>query len=88
MKIVLRFLFISILTSLFIGFFIKNYQNNQVLSEKIIGSTVLFSIIFFLPIFLCHRWKDKDIKDYTLNKENYDRIKNIVEKKNKIKNKK
>jgi len=81
MKIALRFLFFSILTSLFIGFLIKNYQNNQILGEKIIGSTVLFSVIIFLPIFLYYRWKDKDIKDYTLNKENYDRMKNIVEKK-------
>ena len=83
MRIVLRFLFFSILTFFFIGFFIKNYQNNQILAEKIIGSTVLFLVIFFLPIFLYHRWKGKDIKDYKLTKENYNRMKEIGEKKNK-----
>ena len=81
MKIILRFLFFSILSSLIIGFYFKNYENDQFLGEKIIGSTVLFSVIFFLPLFLYHRWKDKDIRDYTLTEENYERMRNEVEKK-------
>ena len=87
MKIILRFLFFSILSSLIIGFYFKNYQNVQFLGEKIIGSTVLFSVIFFLPLFLYHRWKDKDIRDYTLTEENYERMRNEVEKKKPNKNK-
>tara|TARA_B100000780_G_scaffold86358_1_gene59379 strand:+ start:7668 stop:7910 length:243 start_codon:yes stop_codon:yes gene_type:complete len=79
MKAIIRFLFFSILTSFFIGFNIK--KNDEVLGEKIIGSTVLFSVIIFLPIFLYHRWKGKNIMDYTLTKENYNRIKNQAQNK-------
>ena len=87
MKIILRFLFFSILSSLIIGFYHKNYENNQFLGEKIIGSTVLLSVIIFLPLFLYHRWKGKDIRDYTLTEENYKRMRNEVEKKKTNKNK-
>ena len=75
MKIVLRLLFFSILLSLITGFYFKNYHDYQVIGEKIVGSTVLFSVIIFLPIFLYYRWKVKDIRDYMLTKENYERIK-------------
>lgn len=89
MKITLRFLFFFILLSLTIGFYFKNYQNNEVLGEKIVGATVLFSVLFFLPLFLYFRWKDKNIKDYTLTKENYDKMtNNIQKKKNQIKHNK
>jgi hypothetical protein len=44
-------------------------------------------VIFFLPLFLYHRWKDKDIRDYTLTEENYERMRNEVEKKKPNKNK-
>ena len=81
MKIVLRLLFFSILLSLITGFYFKNYHDYQVIGEKIVGSTVLFSVIIFLPIFLYHRWKGKNIMDYTLTKENYNRIKNQAQNK-------
>lgn len=86
MKIALRFLFFFILISLIIGFYFKNYQNNEVLGEKIVGGTVLFSVLFFLPLFLYYRWKDKSIKDYTLTKENYDKMINNIQKNKKQQN--
>ena len=56
-------------------------EDSQLYVEKIICATVLFSVIFFLPLFLYNRWKDKNIRDYTLTKENFDRMKNIKKKK-------
>ena len=79
MKNTLRFLFFLIIISLFTGFYIKNIVENDILGEKIIGSSVVFSIIIFLPIFLFHRWKGKDIRHYTLTKENFERMKNTNE---------
>ena len=83
MKITLRFLFFFILLSFTIGFYFKNYQNNEVLGEKIVGATVLFSVLFFLPLFLYFRWKHNKIKFYNLKKENFDKITNNFQKKKK-----
>lgn len=81
MKFLIRLLFLSILISLSIGFYHKNFFESELDGEKIIGATVLFSVIFFLPLFLYNRWKDKNIRDYTLTKENFERMKNIKKKK-------
>ena len=81
MKFLLRLLFLSILVSLSIGFYHKNFFESELDGEKIIGATVLFSVIFFLPLFLYNRWKDKNIQDYTLTKENFERMKYIKKKK-------
>tara|TARA_Y100000741_G_scaffold296911_1_gene237716 strand:+ start:499 stop:753 length:255 start_codon:yes stop_codon:yes gene_type:complete len=80
-KLLLRLLFLCILVSLSIGFYHKNFLESGLDGEKIIGATVLFSVIFFLPLFLYNRWKDKNIRDYTLTKENFERMKNIKKKK-------
>jgi len=44
------------------------------LGDKIIGLSVLFSSFIFMPLFLYNRWKDKDIKDYVLDKEKLDEM--------------
>jgi len=80
-KLILRILFLSILISLSIGFYHKSFVESKLDGEKIIGATVFFSVIIFLPLFLYNRWKDKNIKHYTLTKENFDRMKNVKKKK-------
>ena len=74
MKHLLRVLFISILVSLCVGYYIR--QDDFTLGNKVIGFTVLFGIFIFMPLFLYHRWKGKNIKDYMLTQENLDRMKN------------
>tara|TARA_B110000444_G_C18851568_1_gene606120 strand:+ start:3374 stop:3640 length:267 start_codon:yes stop_codon:yes gene_type:complete len=81
MKIILRVLFVLILLFLITGYYIKSIEENEIFGEKILGITVLFSVMIFLPVFLYHRWKDKDIRNYMLTKENFDRIKKMNEKK-------
>ena len=81
MKFILRLLFLLILISLSTGFYFKNFLNSDINGEKIIGTSVLFAVVFFLPLFLYYRWKGKDLKDYTLTKENFNRIKSIKKKK-------
>lgn len=43
-------------------------------SKKLIGFGVvgLFFVVF--PLFSYYRWKDKDVKDYMLTKENLDKM--------------
>lgn len=42
--------------------------------EKLIGSGVVLLFIFVFPLFSYIRWKDKDIKDYMLTKENLEKM--------------
>ena len=79
MKLFLRIFFFSLLTSLIIGFFIKTFENSSE-GNKIIGCTVLTAAFIFMPIFLVHRWKGKKLKDYTLSKENLEKLRNSHQK--------
>ena len=80
MKYFLRFLFLSILFSLSFGLYV-NSTGNTLLGNKIIGFTVLTAAFVFMPIFLVHRWKGKRLKDYTLSRENLDKLRNLDQKK-------
>jgi len=80
MKYFLRLLFLSMLFSLSFGLYV-NSTGNTLLGNKIIGFTVLTAAFVFMPIFLVHRWKGKRLKDYTLSKENLDKLRNLDQKK-------
>ncbi|WP_179349095.1 hypothetical protein [Winogradskyella pacifica] len=43
-------------------------------SEKLIGFGVLGLFFIVFPLFSYYRWKDKDIKEYMLTKENLDKM--------------
>ena len=44
------------------------------ISEKLIGFGVVGLFFFVFPLFSYHRWKDKDVKDYMLTKENLEKM--------------
>ncbi len=74
MKIVLWICFLIIVGGLGSGFFIKVIQDNPEMGDKIIGLSVLFSVFIFMPLFLYHRWKGKDLKNYILDKDKLDEM--------------
>ncbi|MDG1292383.1 MAG: hypothetical protein P8I34_04305 [Flavobacteriaceae bacterium] len=76
MKYFLRLLFLLIMTSLITGLYVNN-TGDTLLGNKIIGFTVLTAAFVFMPIFLVHRWKGKNLKDYTLSKENLDKLRDL-----------
>ena len=80
MRYFLRILFLGILISFAYGLYI-NSTGNTLLGNKIIGFTVLSASFIFMPIFLVYRWKGKRLKDYTLSKENMDKLRNLQQKK-------
>ena len=59
----------------------ENNTGNSPLGNKIIGYAVLTGAFIFMPIFLIHRWKGKRLKDYTLSKENLEKLRNLDQKK-------
>ena len=79
MKFFLRIFFLVILVSLSIGFYINTFKNSQE-GNKIIGFTVLTAAFVYMPIFLVHRRKGKKLKDYTLSKENLEKLRNSNQK--------
>jgi hypothetical protein len=79
MKVFLRIFFLFLIISLSIGFYIKTFENSQE-GNKIVGFTVLIATFFFMPVFLVHRWKGKKLKDYTLSKENLEKLRNSNQK--------
>ncbi|WP_299112391.1 hypothetical protein [uncultured Winogradskyella sp.] len=43
-------------------------------SQKLVGFGVLGLFLVVFPLFSYYRWKDKDVKDYMLTKENLDKM--------------
>ncbi|GAA4939452.1 hypothetical protein GCM10023314_10170 [Algibacter agarivorans] len=69
MKYLILVLTIAAFTSIILGFTLDvDY------SKKLIGFGVLGLFLVVFPLFSYYRWKDKDLKDYMLTKENLDKM--------------
>ena len=55
-----------------IGFFIK--PEDQATGDLIIGLALMAGFFVLMPLFIYHRWKDRSVKDYMLNKENIEKM--------------
>ena len=69
MKYIIIVLFFCTLFSIIIGFVIDSEY-----SQKFIGFGVLGLFIVVFPLFSYYRWKDRNINDYMLTKENLDKM--------------
>ena len=69
MKTLILILFLASFGSILTGYFLDSQY-----SEKFIGFGVsgLFLIVF--PLFSYYHWKDKNVKDYMLTKENLEKM--------------
>jgi hypothetical protein len=66
MKYLIITLLIAAFGSIFTGYFLE--------SQKLIGFGVMGLFFVVFPLFSYYRWKDKDVKDYMLTKENLDKM--------------
>ena len=73
MKFVIKILAIAILIAIGFGFYYR-MNDDVILGDRIIGIAVLASAFILMPIFLYVRWKGKKLSDYTLTKENMDKM--------------
>lgn len=69
MKYLIAFFLIASLGCILAGFLLELSYSEQLIGGGIIG---LFFIVF--PLFSWYRWKDKNVKDYLLTKENLDKM--------------
>ena len=66
MKYIILIVFLTAFGSMLTGYIMA--------SEKLIGLGVMGLFFVAFPLFAYYRWKDKDIKDYMLTKENLDKM--------------
>tara|TARA_B100000963_G_scaffold97485_1_gene84199 strand:- start:322 stop:546 length:225 start_codon:yes stop_codon:yes gene_type:complete len=66
MRIFLNILFWSLTISLFYGLYLKENEPGN-MSEILIGFSVFTLSFLYLPIFLYHRYKGRDLTKYTLD---------------------
>ena len=74
---------ILILAIVSFGLIIFGYATDMENPEKFIGFGVAILFLLVFPLFAYYRWKEKDIKDYIINKENLDKMRES-QKKNKF----
>lgn len=72
MKYFFTILFVSILTGLGTGYYIK--PEDPQTGDLIIGLSISALFFVLMPVFIYHRWKNKDIKNYMLTKENIEKM--------------
>ena len=77
MKWFLRIFFVLVIANIIAGYIIC--QDDMALGEKWIGFSVATGFLVYMPIFLVHRWKGKQLKDYTLSTENLKKMKETLE---------
>lgn len=75
MKYLIIIFFLSSLGLIITGFFSETDD-----SQKLIGFGVVILFVIVFPLFSYYRWKDKNLKDYMLTKENLDRMRESQEK--------
>lgn len=73
MKLAIRIIFYCIVTAIATGTY-YHFEGEMRLSEIIIGVSVLASVFILMPLFLVHRWRGKKLSDYTLTKENIEKM--------------
>ena len=66
MRVFLNVLFWILTISLFYGLYLKEKEPTN-MSEILIGFSVFTLSFLYLPLFLYHRYKGKDLSKYTFN---------------------
>ena len=68
MKYFLQFLILSSITGICYGLYLKPVNTET--GDLFVGLSLVLLIFITMPIFIYRRWKNKDVKDYMLTKEN------------------
>jgi uncharacterized protein YneF (UPF0154 family) len=68
----LQFLLVAVFAGIAVGYYIKS--SNPERGHFIIGISLVIGMFVLMPMFIYHRYKNRDVKDFMLNKENIDRM--------------
>ncbi|MCX2681292.1 hypothetical protein OOZ15_15170 [Galbibacter sp. EGI 63066] len=76
MKRIIQLLFVAIVIAVAVGYYFKLLEEDHITGDKIIGIAVLAFAFLLMPLFIYHRSKGKKLSDYTLTKDNLDKMNN------------
>lgn len=79
MKYFYTILSLAIVIGLIIGHYIKG--DDVALGNLIIGLSISSLFFVLMPVFIYQRWKNKDVKDYMLTKENIEKMQDYTKEK-------
>ena len=77
MKYFLIILFFLVAAGTITGFVVRS--SDPPTGDLIIGLSVAAGFFVLMPLFIYHRWRDKNVKDYMLTKENIDKMRKFGE---------
>lgn len=72
MKVLIRIFFLAAVGLVVSGFYYKSEDLG--LGDLLIGLGVTAGFFVVMPMFLYHRWKDRDVKDYMLTKDSFKKM--------------
>lgn len=64
MKRFLQILIVGIVVAIATGYYLKNTGNH--IGETVIGVSVITIAFVFMPLFIYHRYKGRDLKNFTI----------------------
>lgn len=73
LKKIALLLFILVILGFLTGIYFIAVADNELVGNKFVGFSILVSVFILVPIFLYIRFKGKKLKDYTLTKDNIER---------------
>ncbi|WP_299763986.1 hypothetical protein [uncultured Dokdonia sp.] len=69
-RIFIILLFFALVAVFAIGFYYKSQEGQEIIGNKLVGFALVGGFFVLMPLFIYHRWKDKNVHDYMLTKEN------------------
>lgn len=74
MRTFLIVLFILLFTALVVGLYLQMSLTDEKTGNLLIGGSLVIGFFVWIPLFLYHRSKKRNMKDYLLTKENLDKM--------------
>lgn len=69
-RIFIILLFFALVVVFALGFYYKSQEGQEIIGNKLVGFALAGGFFILMPLFIYHRWKDKNVQDYMLTKEN------------------
>ncbi len=85
MKYFIRILFFIIVILVGVGYYYKNIGDHTT-GDKWVGIGILGASFILMPLFIYHRWKNKNVKDYMLTEENLKKMRDFNDEEKTYKN--
>lgn len=82
-RIALVIIFFTVVALAIYGVQLTDSTNPETLirGHRFVGSAVVGLFFIWMPLFIYHRWKDRDMKAYMLNEENIMKMKEFNDRK-------